>query len=74
MVEGVTLWFVIIFVIGLILYLLKSVFSGFLGARGVCPAWQDVVIRMSDRYHSFDIGGSASCLVYFLRTVLVSVQ
>lgn len=31
MVEGVPLWFVIIFVIGLILYLLKSVFSGFLG-------------------------------------------
>lgn len=31
MVEGVPLWFVVIFVIGLILYLLKSVFSGFLG-------------------------------------------
>ena len=31
MVEGVPLWFVIIFVIGLILYLLKSVFSEFLG-------------------------------------------
>ena len=31
MVEGVPLWFVIIFVIGLILYLLRSVFSGFLG-------------------------------------------
>lgn len=30
MVEGVPLWFVIIFVIVLILYLLKSVFSGFL--------------------------------------------
>ena len=31
MVEGVPLWFVIIFVIGLILYLLKSVFREFLG-------------------------------------------
>ncbi len=29
MVEGVPLWFVIVFVISLILYLLKSVFSGF---------------------------------------------
>lgn len=60
MVEGVPLWFVIIFVIVLILYFLKSVFSGFLG---------DVVSVLRGKMSLF--GCLISAIVSILAVVLV---
>lgn len=60
MVEGVPLWFVIIFVIVLILYLLKSVFSGFLG---------DVASVLRGKMSLF--GCLISAIVSILAVVLV---
>lgn len=60
MVEGVPLWFVIIFVIGLILYLLKSVFGGFLG---------DVMSVLRGKMSLF--GCLISTIVSILAVVLV---
>lgn len=60
MIEGVPIWFVIIFVICLILYLLKSVFSGFLG---------DVASVMRGKMSLF--GCLISTIVSILAVVLV---